>query len=77
MDPVTALVSQATHYLQILSAAIATLFLVVGGIEHMTARSPVALERARLTMTNALYGYAVALLAHFLVGLVARFAGNG
>ena len=52
-------------------AAVATLFLTVGGLRYLAANGdPGELEKAKLALRSALIGYALALLAPLLVTIV-------
>ena len=57
--------------LYILSAAVAVIFVVVGGIMYVTAgESEDKVKQAKKTVINALIGVAIIVAAGFLVGIV-------
>lgn len=59
-----------------LLAALATLFLTIGGIRYLLAGGdPAALERAKGSVRAAIIGYALALLAPVLAAIVQRVVG--
>src|SRR5688572_1322982 len=54
-----------------LLAALATLFLTIGGIRYLTAGGdPTNVERGKAALRNAAWGYALAALASTLVGVL-------
>ena len=56
------------NWLISIAGAIALLFLIVGGIEYMTAGgSDEKVQRAKNTMRNALVGLIVVLLSYFII----------
>ena len=60
-----------------LLAALATLFLTIGGIRYLLAGGdPAALERAKGSIKAAIIGYALALLAPVLATVVQRVVGG-
>jgi hypothetical protein len=60
-----------------LLAALATLFLTIGGIRYLLAGGdPAALERAKGSIKAAIIGYALALLAPVLATVVQRMVGG-
>jgi hypothetical protein len=57
-------------------AAIATLFLVVGGLRYITAGGdPAEVERAKGNLKSALLGYALAVLAPILLTILQSILG--
>ena len=57
-------------------AAIATLFLVVGGLRYITAGGdPSEIERAKGNLKSALLGYALAVLAPILLTILQSILG--
>jgi hypothetical protein len=57
-------------------AAIATLFLVVGGLRYITAGGdPSEIERAKGNLKSALLGYALAVLAPILLSILQSILG--
>jgi hypothetical protein len=60
-----------------LLAALATLFLTIGGIRYLLAGGdPAALERAKGSVRAAIIGYALALLAPVLATIVQHVVGG-
>ena len=58
-------------------AAVATLFLVLGGVLWATAGGdPAAVERAKSALRNALIGYGLAVLAPTLLAVVKGIVGG-
>jgi hypothetical protein len=59
-----------------LLAALATLFLTVGGVRYMTAGGdPGQIERAKMALRSAAVGYALAALAPVLVDILRSVVG--
>jgi hypothetical protein len=59
-----------------LLAAVATLFLTIGGIRYITAGGdPMHVERAKTALKSAAIGYALAALAPLLVGVLRSIVG--
>jgi hypothetical protein len=57
-------------------AALATLFLTIGGIRYLTAGgNPRAVEEAKGAVRNAMIGYALAALAPLITGILQRVVG--
>lgn len=60
-----------------LLAALATLLLTIGGIRYLLAGGdPGSVERAKGAVKAALAGYALALLAPVLIGIVRKAVGS-
>jgi hypothetical protein len=58
-------------------AALATLFLTVGGIRYLTAGGdPMQVERAKTALKSAAIGYALAALAPLLVSILTSVVGG-
>ena len=58
-------------------AALATLFLVIGGLRYMTAAGdPAAVEQAKGSLKAALTGYALAVLAPVILGVLQSILGG-
>jgi len=58
-------------------AALATLFLTVGGIRYLTAGGdPVQVEKAKTALKSAAIGYALAALAPVLVAILRSVVGG-
>ncbi|MEV0269807.1 pilin [Hamadaea sp. NPDC050747] len=71
----TAIIENARGWVVGILAAVATLFLVVAGLRHVTAGGdPAEVEKAKDAFKNALKGYALAALApivmQILIGLL-------
>jgi Type IV secretion system pilin len=71
----TAIIASASGWVMGILAAVATLFLVVAGLRHVTAGGdPTEVEKAKDAFKNALKGYALAALApivmQILIGLL-------
>ncbi len=61
-----------------LLAALATVFLIWGGVRYMTAGgNPAALEQAKEAIRSAAIGYAMAVLAPLAVNIIKRVVGAG
>jgi len=57
-------------------AALATLFLTVGGIRYLTAAGdPAQVERAKVALKSAAIGYALAAMAPLLVSILQSVVG--
>lgn len=60
-----------------LLAALATLFLTIGGLRYLTAGgNPRAVEQGKDAIKSALIGYALAALAPLLVDILRRVIGS-
>jgi phosphotransferase system glucose/maltose/N-acetylglucosamine-specific IIC component len=60
-----------------LLAAVATLFLVVGGLRYMTAGGdPAQIEQAKGNVKAAVIGYALAVLAPMILQILAGIVGG-
>jgi hypothetical protein len=73
-------ISQVIHNIQAwltgILAAVATLFLVVGGVRYLMAGGdPGEVERAKQSLKSAAIGYGLAVLAPVLVQLVGQWVG--
>ena len=70
-------VDNLRNWLVGLLAALATLFLTVGGIRYMTAGGdPGQIERAKMALRSAAVGYALAALAPVLVAILHSVVGT-
>ena len=59
-------------------AAVATLFLTIGGLRYVTAGGdPGQVEKAKTALKSAAIGYALALLAPLIVSIVGSVVGGG
>ena len=76
-DDINSVISNFRVWLAGLLAALATLFLTIGGIRYLLAGGdPAALERAKGSIKAAIIGYALALLAPVLASVVQRVVGG-
>ena len=58
-------------------AALATLFLTIGGVRYLIASgNPRAVEEGKAAIKSALIGYALAALAHMFVDILRRVLGT-
>jgi hypothetical protein len=58
-------------------AALATLFLTIGGVRYLTAGGdPGQVEKAKTALKSAAIGYALAILAPLLVSILASVVGG-
>jgi len=74
---INSVLSNLRVWLTGLLAALATLFLTIGGIRYLLAGGdPAALERAKGSIKAAIIGYALALLAPVLASVVQRVVGG-
>jgi Type IV secretion system pilin len=74
---INSVLSNLRVWLADLLAALATLFLTIGGIRYLLAGGdPAALERAKGSIKAAIIGYALALLAPVLATVVQRVVGG-
>jgi hypothetical protein len=73
---ITGVIGALTRWLVGLLAALATLFLTIGGIRYMTAGGdPAGVERAKTALKSAAVGYALAALAPVLVAILRSVVG--
>ena len=80
-DPTAPGLSQVIDNLRVwlvgILAALATLFLTVGGVRYMTAAGdPAQVERAKTALKSAAIGYALAALAPILVQILRSVVGS-
>ena len=74
---INSVISNMRVWLAGLLAALATLFLTIGGVRSLLAGGdPVALERAKGSIKAAIIGYALALLAPVLATVVQHVVGG-
>jgi hypothetical protein len=74
---INSVISNLRVWLAGLLAALATLFLTIGGIRYLLAGGdPAALERAKGSIKAAIIGYALALLAPVLATVVQHVVGG-
>lgn len=72
-----AVIDSLTAWLVGLLAALATLFLTIGGLRYLTAGGdPMQVERAKTALKSAAIGYALAALAPLLVKILASVVGG-
>ena len=58
-------------------AALATMFMVIGGLRYMAAGGdPAQIEQAKGNFQSAAFGYALAVLAPVLLGILAGILGG-
>ena len=68
---ITPVIDSIRNWIAGLLAALATLFLTIGGLRYLTANgNPRAFEQAKESIKSALIGYALAALAPLLVGVL-------
>ncbi len=73
----SAVIDSLTAWLVGLLAAMATLFLTIGGLRYLTAGGdPMQVERAKTALKSAAIGYALAALAPLLVSILASVVGG-
>jgi Type IV secretion system pilin len=74
---INTVISNLRIWLMGLLAALATLFLTIGGIRYLLASGdPGALERAKGSIKAAIIGYGLALAAPVLAAVVQRIVGT-
>jgi hypothetical protein len=72
-----AVIDSLRNWLVGLLAALATLFLTIGGLRYLTAGGdPMQVERAKTALKSAAVGYALAALAPLLVGILSSVVGG-
>jgi hypothetical protein len=81
-DPATerlnTILGNATHWLMGILAAIATFFLTVGAVRHVTAGGdPGEIEKAKAAYKSAATGYVLAALAPLVVQILMGILGIG
>jgi hypothetical protein len=73
---INGVIGALTSWLVGILAALATLFLTIGGIRYMTAGGdPAGVERAKTALRSAAIGYALAALAPVLVAILRSVVG--
>lgn len=71
------IISNITNWIMGLLIGIATLFLTIGGIRYLAAGGdPTEVEKAKSALKSALIGYALAILAPILLGVVRGWIGG-
>lgn len=69
-------VSNVTGWVVGILAAVATMFLTIGGLRYvMAGGDPAEVERAKSALKSSLYGYALAMLAPALVAVLHGIVG--
>ena len=69
-------INSATTWVMRIIAALATLFFVIGGLRYITAAGdPAAVEQAKGSFKAAAIGYALAVLAHPILGALQGILG--
>lgn len=65
------------HWVMGIIAAVATLFLIIGGLRYMTAAGdPAQVEQAKGNLKSALMGYALAVLAPVILQVLQGILGG-
>ncbi len=73
---ITQVIANIQKWLTGILAAVATLFLVVGGVRYLMAGGdPSEVEKAKQALKSAAIGYALAVLAPVLVQLLGQWVG--
>lgn len=73
----TGVIDNLRNWLVGLLAAVATLFLTLGGLRYLTAGGdPGQVEKAKTALKSAAVGYALAALAPLLVSILASLVGG-
>ena len=71
------IISNITTWIVGLLIGVATLFLTIGGIRYLAAGGdPTEVEKAKSALKSALVGYALAVLAPILLGVVQGWIGG-
>jgi hypothetical protein len=72
-----AIIGNITSWVVGLLIGVATLFLTIGGLRRMAAGGdPTEVEKSNTAFKNALFGYALAVLAPVLLGIVRGWIGG-
>jgi hypothetical protein len=73
----TSVIDSIRNWVAGVLAALATLFLTVGGVRYLIASgNPRAMEQGKAAIRSALIGYALAALAPMLVDILRRVIGT-
>jgi Type IV secretion system pilin len=73
----TGVIDNLQNWLVGILAAVATLFLTIGGLRYLTAGGdPGQVEKAKTALKSAAIGYALAILAPLLVSILASLVGG-
>jgi hypothetical protein len=71
------IISNITAWIVGLLVGVATLFLTIGGVRYLAAGGdPTEVEKAKSALKSALVGYALAVLAPVLLGVVKGWIGG-
>ncbi len=75
---INTVIDSIRNWVASLLAALATLFLTVGGVRYLTAGgNPRAVEEGKAAIKSALIGYALAALSPLFVDILRRVLGTG
>jgi hypothetical protein len=76
-DSLKTIIGNITTWITGLLIGVATLFLTIGGIRYLAAGGdPTEVEKAKSALKSALVGYALAVLAPILLGVVQGWVGG-
>jgi hypothetical protein len=76
-DQINTIIGNITAWVVGLLIGVATLFLTIGGIRYLAAGGdPTEVEKAKSALKSALVGYALAVLAPILLGVVQGWIGG-
>lgn len=76
-DSLPQVIDNLTGWVMGILAAVATMFLVIGGLRYMTAGGdPATLEQAKSNFKGALVGYALAILAPVILEILQGILGG-
>jgi hypothetical protein len=77
VNSLATIVANITTWVVGLLVGVATLFLTIGGLRYLAAGGdPAEVERAKSAIRSALIGYALAVLAPILLGVVQSWIGG-
>ena len=76
-ERLTTIINNITAWVVGILFGVATLFLTIGGLRRMAANGdPTEIEKSNSAFRNALLGYALAVLAPILLGVVKGWLGG-
>jgi len=76
-DELTTVIDNLRTWAMGILAAVATLFLTIGGVRYLLAGgNPRAVEEAKGSIKNAIIGYVLAALAPAILGIVRQIVGH-
>jgi hypothetical protein len=76
-DRINTIIANITTWVTGLLIGVATLFLTIGGIRYLAAGGdPTEVDKAKSALKSALVGYALAILAPILLGVVKGWIGG-